>query len=224
MPLEAPVMTTTDWARSRGTALARTRAALRGRATRMATPSLPGHRAVRRPLARPGAPTRRLRGAHGGVSPRSSASVAAWMRRSGRDLPERVDAGDLVLVTVATHKASRLIAKDRVTSTARAPFTRFEDDAGPGEVRRGGARTRPAPGVGELRHLPLLPRPVGRDGPRRRPRRRAAPDAPGGLDPHRRLRLGPAADRLQEGRRTRCSSGAFDLGARRHRAERAAPA
>jgi hypothetical protein len=27
-----------------------------------------------------------------------------------------------------------LIAKDRVTSTVRAPFTRFEGDAGPGEV------------------------------------------------------------------------------------------
>ena len=38
------------------------------------------------------------------------------------------------LVTVATSKASRLIAKDRVTSTVRAPFTRYEDDAGPGEV------------------------------------------------------------------------------------------
>ena len=61
-------------------------------------------------------------------------AFAAWMRRSGRELPERIDAGDLALVTVATHKASRLIAKDRVTSTARAPFTRFEDDAGPGEV------------------------------------------------------------------------------------------
>jgi hypothetical protein len=61
-------------------------------------------------------------------------AFAAWMRRSGRELPERVDPVDLALVTVATHKASRLIAKDRVTSTARAPFTRFEGDAGPGEV------------------------------------------------------------------------------------------
>jgi hypothetical protein len=59
---------------------------------------------------------------------------AAWMRASGRKLPEQVNAGDLALMTVATHKASRLIAKDRVTSTVRAPFTRFEGDAGPGEV------------------------------------------------------------------------------------------
>jgi hypothetical protein len=59
---------------------------------------------------------------------------AAWVRSSGRELPERVPPGDFALMTVATHKASRLIAKDRVTSTVRAPFTRFEDDAGPGEV------------------------------------------------------------------------------------------
>jgi hypothetical protein len=62
------------------------------------------------------------------------AGFAAWMRATGRRLPERVPSGDLALMTVATHKASRLIAKDRVTSTVRAPFTRFEGDAGPGEV------------------------------------------------------------------------------------------
>jgi hypothetical protein len=38
------------------------------------------------------------------------------------------------LLSVATHKASRLITKDRVSSTVRAPFTRFEDDARPDEV------------------------------------------------------------------------------------------
>jgi hypothetical protein len=60
--------------------------------------------------------------------------LVAWMRASGRQLPERVPAGDLALMTVATHKASRLIAKERVTSTLRAPFTRYEGDAGAGEV------------------------------------------------------------------------------------------
>jgi hypothetical protein len=58
----------------------------------------------------------------------------AWIRASGRELPERIGTGDLALITVATHKSSRLIAKDRVTSAVRAPFTRFEGDAGPGEV------------------------------------------------------------------------------------------
>jgi hypothetical protein len=61
-------------------------------------------------------------------------TFAAWLRASDRELPERVAPGDLALVAVATHKAARLIAKDRVTSTIRAPFTRFQDDAGPSEV------------------------------------------------------------------------------------------
>jgi hypothetical protein len=56
---------------------------------------------------------------------------SAWVRASGRELPENVSASDLALVTVATHKASRLIAKDRVTSAVRAPFTVVEEDRGP---------------------------------------------------------------------------------------------
>lgn len=63
-----------------------------------------------------------------------SAAFARWFHRSGRELPDHVATGDLVLITIASHKASRLISKDRVTSGLRAPFTRFEGDAGPGEV------------------------------------------------------------------------------------------
>ena len=63
-----------------------------------------------------------------------AASFARWFRVSGRELPERIDAADLALVTVASHKAARLIAKDRVTASIRAPFTRYEGDAGPSEV------------------------------------------------------------------------------------------
>jgi hypothetical protein len=64
----------------------------------------------------------------------AAGGFGVWLKRSGRELPERMGAGDLVLVAVASHKASRLVAKNRVTSALRAPFTRFEDDAGPGEV------------------------------------------------------------------------------------------
>ena len=49
-------------------------------------------------------------------------------------LPPRIGAGDIVLAGVATHKLSRLIAKDKVTAFARAPFTRFQEKAGHGEV------------------------------------------------------------------------------------------
>ena len=75
---------------------------------------------------------------------------AAWFRESDRELPDRVAARDLALLTVAGHKMARTIAKDRVTSVVRAPFTRFQDDAGPGEVdeaARGGGLRR---AIGEL--------------------------------------------------------------------------
>jgi hypothetical protein len=74
-------------------------------------------------------------GALAGLFTAVCAAFAGWFRHSGRTLPEHMQPGDLALVTVATHKLSRTLAKDRVTSTVRAPFTRFEDDAGPGEVQ-----------------------------------------------------------------------------------------
>ncbi len=65
-----------------------------------------------------------------------SAAFSGWVARSNRELPEQLSSRDLALITVATHKASRLLAKDRVTSAVRAPFTRFEEEGGPGESRR----------------------------------------------------------------------------------------
>ena len=61
------------------------------------------------------------------------AGALAAAARSGR-LPERVDARDVVLVGVATHKLSRLITKDRVMAFARAPFTEYQEPGGAGEV------------------------------------------------------------------------------------------
>jgi hypothetical protein len=78
------------------------------------------------------------------------AAGVAGAKHRGRELPERFDAGDIVLTGIATHKLSRLIAKERITSFARAPFTRFQARGGPAEVEerargRGWRRT-----VGEL--------------------------------------------------------------------------
>ena len=56
------------------------------------------------------------------------------LRASGRPLPETPRASDIVLLGVATHKLSRIIAKDKVTSFLRAPFTRFQEASGQGEV------------------------------------------------------------------------------------------
>src|SRR3954451_9604399 len=62
------------------------------------------------------------------------ALVAA--RLTGRELPERWSAQDLVLAGVATHKVSSLITKDKITSALRAPFTRFQEKTGHGELEQ----------------------------------------------------------------------------------------
>ena len=57
------------------------------------------------------------------------------IRRTGRELPERISLPDLLLLGVATHKLSRLITKDWVTSPIRAPFTEYQGTAEGGEVK-----------------------------------------------------------------------------------------
>lgn len=52
----------------------------------------------------------------------------------GKHLPGKVGLGDAALLFAATHKLSRLIAKDAVFSPVRAAFTRYEEPAGDGEV------------------------------------------------------------------------------------------
>jgi hypothetical protein len=49
------------------------------------------------------------------------------------ELPE-LTWGDLVLLGIATHKLSRIATKDLVTSPFRAPFVKFKEGAGAGEV------------------------------------------------------------------------------------------
>jgi hypothetical protein len=55
-------------------------------------------------------------------------------RALGKRLPSRFGVGDTVLLGAATFKASRLLAKDAVTSPLRAPFTRYEEPAGDDEL------------------------------------------------------------------------------------------
>lgn len=61
----------------------------------------------------------------------AGAGAVAWRRV---ELPERFSASDLALMTVATHKVSRIVTKDPVTSPLRAGVTSFEGSAGEGEV------------------------------------------------------------------------------------------
>jgi len=62
------------------------------------------------------------------------AAAVASAKRSGRDLPERVHAGDIALIGIASYQLSRLIAKKKVTAFVRAPFTELEGKGGPAEL------------------------------------------------------------------------------------------
>ena len=79
---------------------------------------------------------RPLGGLLGAMSVYSSvvAAGAAAVRASRKDLPARIPLGDAVLLTVATFRTARTIAKDPVTSPLRAPFTTFEGTSGEAEV------------------------------------------------------------------------------------------
>jgi hypothetical protein len=59
---------------------------------------------------------------------------AAAVRASRRELPTRVPLGDAVLLTVATFRLARRIAKDPVTAPVRAPFTAFQGPSGHAEI------------------------------------------------------------------------------------------
>jgi hypothetical protein len=80
----------------------------------------------------------------------ASAGFGTWLRASDRQLPDGPAPADLALITVATHKASRLVAKDRVTSFARAPFTRYEGDSGASEVEEAARGRGMRRALGEL--------------------------------------------------------------------------
>ena len=82
-------------------------------------------------------------------------ALAGLARITGRDIPDRLPATDVILGAVATHKLSRLLAKDPVTSPLRAPFTAYQGTEGPAELKeevrgQGGRKT-----VGELVTCPF---------------------------------------------------------------------
>jgi hypothetical protein len=65
-----------------------------------------------------------------------NSAFAAALYKAHRDgkVPDRIAAGDLILIGVATHKLSRLLTKEAVTGFVRTPFTRYEGRAGKAEV------------------------------------------------------------------------------------------
>lgn len=75
---------------------------------------------------------------------------------TGRKLPPGVGPWDLLLIAAGTHKLSRTVTKDAVTSPLRAPFTRHQETGGPAEVmeevrHKGGLRHS----IGELITCPF---------------------------------------------------------------------
>jgi hypothetical protein len=82
-------------------------------------------------------------------------ALTAIGRFRGARLPGKFGVQDTVLLCVATHKASRLLAKDSVTSPLRAPFTRYEEPAGEGEVNESVRGTGVQHAVGELLTCPF---------------------------------------------------------------------
>jgi hypothetical protein len=86
-----------------------------------------------------------------------AAGLAAAAKLTGRRPPDRPSPADVLLISVATHKLSRLLAKDAVASPLRAPLARFAGPAGAAElnedVRDEGSSIRH--GLGELITCPF---------------------------------------------------------------------
>lgn len=70
-------------------------------------------------------------------------------------IPDRIGASDIALLTVATHRLARTVAKDPITSPLRVPFAEFHGTSAAAEleeeVRGDGARHA----VGELISCPM---------------------------------------------------------------------
>ena len=83
-------------------------------------------------------------------------AVGVVVARSKRAaLPPRIESRDIVLLAFATHKISRLVTKDMVTSVLRAPFTEFEKGIGDGEVQEKTRSTGLQHAIGELITCPF---------------------------------------------------------------------
>jgi hypothetical protein len=81
-------------------------------------------------------------------------SAAISLKRGRGALPEPLPLPLLIVLGLATHKVSRVLTVGWVTAALRAPFTRFEEFTGHGEVSeraRGGGMRR---AIGELVSCP----------------------------------------------------------------------
>jgi hypothetical protein len=82
------------------------------------------------------------------------AAIAGAARLTHRPLPDGFDLRQAALSAAAIHKLSLLLSKDPATSPLRAPFTRFQENAGPAEVTEQARGTGVRQAVGELISCP----------------------------------------------------------------------
>jgi hypothetical protein len=76
--------------------------------------------------------------------------VAARNRR-----PADLTVKDIALIGIATHRLSRTIAKDPITSPVRAPFTRYDGVSAPSELREEVVASGVGHALGELLTCPF---------------------------------------------------------------------
>ena len=89
-----------------------------------------------------------------GIFGASLAGGLAAAHASGRELPDRIPAGDLAITALAVARVSRIATRDIVTSWIRAPFMRFVEEAGHGEVEETARGTGMRRAVGEMLNCP----------------------------------------------------------------------
>lgn len=86
-------------------------------------------------------------------------SAVVLFAASRRKKLQRISAGDLALLTIATHRISRTLAKDAVASPLRAPVTRYKETGMPSEVNEEVApdlkHNGPGHAIGELITCPF---------------------------------------------------------------------
>lgn len=82
-------------------------------------------------------------------------SLTALAKVTKRPIPAGFSPADVVLCAAATHKLSRLLARDPVTSPLRAPFTHYEGTAGPAELKEDVRGEGTKKTVGELVTCPF---------------------------------------------------------------------
>lgn len=83
------------------------------------------------------------------------AALAAAARITGQEIPDGLPVKDVALSALATHKLSRLLAKDPVTSPLRVPFTAYQGTSGPAELQEEVRGTGARKTVGELVTCPF---------------------------------------------------------------------